>query len=209
MGKTDGDRDEKLPETPGEEELQETPGEEELQETPGEEEKLDKEVPSGEGEQDEETPCGDEEINAVENDVKEEEARPDGGAEEADEEEEEEEESNEVSSGLLTGHVNLLTSLTGQPVPEDHCLFCIPVVGPSTALSNYKFKVNVLPGAHRRGKLAKTAVHLFIMDKACTQREKDLLKATKDQDVGRNLPKSIKITTATSAAHRLKKKGGD
>lgn len=193
-GKTEGDRGEELQETPGGE----------LQETPGGEEEVGKEAASGEG--DEEIPC-DDEINAVENDAKE--ARPDGGAEEADEEEEEEEELNEGSSGLLTGHVNLLTSLTGQPDPQDHCLFCIPVVGPSTALSSYKFKVNVLPGTHRRGKLAKTAVHLFTMDKTCTQREKDLLKATKDQDVGRNLPKSIKITTASTAAHRVKKKGGD
>lgn len=194
LGKTEGDRDEGLRETSGGG-LRETPGEEEVG----------KEVPSGEGE--EEKSCGDDEINAVENDIKEE-TRPDG-AQEGDEEEEEEEESKEASSGLLTGHVNLLTSLTGQPAPEDHCLFCIPVVGPSTALSSYKFKVNVLPGTHRRGKLAKTALHLFTMDKTSTQREKDLLKATKDQDVGRNLPKSIKITTTSTAAHRVKKKGAD
>lgn len=34
---------------------------------------------------------------------------------------------------------NLLTSLTGQPHPEDVLLFAVPVCAPYTALSNYKY----------------------------------------------------------------------
>lgn len=34
---------------------------------------------------------------------------------------------------------DLLTSLTGQPHPEDVLLFAVPVCAPYTALSNYKY----------------------------------------------------------------------
>lgn len=34
---------------------------------------------------------------------------------------------------------DLLTSLTGQPNPEDVLLFAVPVCAPYTALSNYKY----------------------------------------------------------------------
>ncbi|XP_023283292.1 nuclear export mediator factor Nemf-like [Seriola lalandi dorsalis] len=47
---------------------------------------------------------------------------------------------------------NLLTSLTGQPHPEDVLLFAVPVCAPYTALSNYKHKVKLTPGSQKKGK---------------------------------------------------------
>lgn len=69
---------------------------------------------------------------------------------------------------------DLLTSLTGQPNPEDVLLFAVPVCAPYTALSNYKYvhfpcvtpacgaplrtvyfyrhKVKVTPGSQKKGK---------------------------------------------------------
>lgn len=96
----------------------------------------------------------------------------------------------------LSPHINLLTSLTGQPLPEDNLLFCMPVVGPYSALSNFKYKVKIQPGNNKRGKVAKTALHIFTMDKRATQREKDLLKSCKDLDISKNLPANIKMTAA-------------
>lgn len=68
-------------------------------------------------------------------------------------------------------------------------------------------QVKVMPGANRRGKAAKTALHLFTFDKTATQREKDLLKNAKDMDIARNLPGKLKITASNlQSAHKAKKK---
>jgi predicted ribosome quality control (RQC) complex YloA/Tae2 family protein len=106
------------------------------------------------------------------------------------------------SSDTVPPHVRLLDSLTGQPTSEDNLLFCIPVVGPYSSMTNYKFKVKVIPGSNRRGKAAKTALHLFTMDRNISRREKDLLKNAKDMDVSKNLPAKIKITTSVSAVKK-------
>ncbi|EEB20555.1 hypothetical protein Phum_PHUM622580 [Pediculus humanus corporis] len=57
------------------------------------------------------------------------------------------------------------------------------------------------PGTGKRGKAARTAVTMFLKDKNCTQREKDLLKSVKDENLARNLPGKVKI----SAPHLHKK----
>lgn len=90
--------------------------------------------------------------------------------------------------------LKLLNSLTGQPAAEDILLYAIPVVAPYSAISNYKYRVKVMPGSSKRGKAAKTALGLFVNDKTASQREKDLLKSCKDQDLARNLPNKIKMT---------------
>lgn len=38
----------------------------------------------------------------------------------------------------ITADVEMLNSLTGQPLPEDELLFAIPVVAPYNTLINYK-----------------------------------------------------------------------
>ncbi|KOB65691.1 Serologically defined colon cancer antigen 1, partial [Operophtera brumata] len=73
----------------------------------------------------------------------------------------------------------LLSQLTGAPHAEDELLFAVPVVAPYSALLNYKYKVKLTPGTSKRGKAAKTAVQVFLRDKAASNREKDLLKAVK------------------------------
>lgn len=82
---------------------------------------------------------------------------------------------------------NLLSSLTGQPHPEDVLLFAVPVCAPYTALSNYKYvqltfsvykrkseertglnesfvfhrhKVKLTPGSQKKGK-GKNSEYLF------------------------------------------------
>ncbi|KAL7727087.1 hypothetical protein ACLKA6_017363 [Drosophila palustris] len=71
---------------------------------------------------------------------------------------------------------DLLDTLTGQPLEDDELLFAIPVVAPYQALQQYKFKVKLTPGTGKRGKAAKVAINMFSKDKACNNREKDLLK---------------------------------
>lgn len=58
----------------------------------------------------------------------------------------------------------------------------------------FRFKVKLTPGTGKRGKAAKTAVAVFMKDKEITSREKDLLKAVKEELVARNIPGKVKIS---------------
>ncbi|KAF7397649.1 hypothetical protein HZH68_008871 [Vespula germanica] len=90
--------------------------------------------------------------------------------------------------------MDMLDQLTGKPVSEDELLFAVPVVAPYNTLLNYKFKVKLTPGTSTRGKAAKTAIAVFLKDKEVTLREKDLLKAVKEESVVRNIPGKVKIS---------------
>ncbi|XP_012257148.2 ribosome quality control complex subunit NEMF homolog [Athalia rosae] len=98
--------------------------------------------------------------------------------------------------------VDMLDQLTGKPVAEDELLFAVPVVAPYNTLNSYKFKVKMTPGTGKRGKASKTAVAMFLRDRATTPREKDLLKAVKDEVIARNLPGKVKISAPQMQKHR-------
>lgn len=114
-------------------------------------------------------------------------AKPQGGKEDGDEED-------EASEPVVLAEVDMLDSLTGNPLPEDEILFAVPVVAPYIAVHNYKYKVKLTPGTGKRGKGARTALTMFLRDRQATAHEKDLLKAVKDQDLARNIPGSVKVS---------------
>lgn len=99
---------------------------------------------------------------------------------------------------------NLLTSLTGQPHPEDVLLFAVPVCAPYTALTNYKHKVKLTPGAQKKGKAARTAVLNFMKAKEASLREKDLFRSVKDGDLSRNMPGKVKVSAPNLLATKKK-----
>ncbi|KAI8044247.1 ribosome quality control complex subunit NEMF homolog [Drosophila gunungcola] len=101
------------------------------------------------------------------------------------------EDADEVPVG---GDVDVLNSLTGQPLEGDELLFAIPVVAPYQALQNYKFKVKLTPGTGKRGKAAKLALNIFAKEKGCSTREKDLLKSIKEESLARNIPGKVKLS---------------
>lgn len=100
--------------------------------------------------------------------------------------------------------IDMLDQLTGKPVSEDELLFAVPVVAPYNTLFNYKFKVKLTPGTCKRGKAAKVALDVFLKDKEITSREKDLLKAVKDDSIFRNIPGKVKISAPQ--IQKIKKK---
>lgn len=58
----------------------------------------------------------------------------------------------------------------------------------------FRFKVKLTPGTGRRGKAAKTALMMFMKDKSCSLRERDLLKGVKDESLARNIPGKVKLS---------------
>ncbi|XP_047201061.1 ribosome quality control complex subunit NEMF-like isoform X2 [Girardinichthys multiradiatus] len=132
-----------------------------------------------------------------------------GGEEEEEEkppgeqQEEKEDEADQDNPGAEEAE-NLLTSLTGQPHPEDVLLFSVPVCAPYTALSNYKHKVKLTPGSQKKGKAARTAVLSFIKAKDASSREKDLFRSVKDADLSRNMPGKVKVSAPNLLAAKKK-----
>uniref|UniRef100_A0A1A7WC97 Ribosome quality control complex subunit NEMF n=1 Tax=Iconisemion striatum TaxID=60296 RepID=A0A1A7WC97_9TELE len=99
---------------------------------------------------------------------------------------------------------NLLTSLTGQPHPEDVLLFAVPTCAPYTALSNYKYKVKLTPGSQKKGKAARTALLNFTKAREASSREKDLFRSVKDADLSRNMPGKVKVSAPNLLAAKKK-----
>lgn len=97
-------------------------------------------------------------------------------------------------------------SSSGIPVAEDELLFAVPVVAPYNTMANYKFKVKITPGTGKRGKATKTALMMFLGDRGTSQRDKDLLKSVKDQDLARNLPGKVKLSAPHLQKVKAKKK---
>lgn len=62
--------------------------------------------------------------------------------------------------------------------------------------------MKLTPGTGKRGKAAKTAVSMFLKDKTATQREKDLLRAIKDEQLARNLPGKVKLSAPKLQAYK-------
>lgn len=106
----------------------------------------------------------------------------------------------------VSDEVDMIDALTGIPIAEDELMFAVTMIGPYNAMTNYKFKVKVTPGTAKRGKAAKTTLGVFSADRAATTREKDLLKALKDQDVSRNLPGKVKISAPQLQKSKAKAK---
>ncbi|GLV42259.1 Caliban [Carabus blaptoides fortunei] len=102
----------------------------------------------------------------------------------------------------VAADVDMLDSLTGQPVAEDELLFAVPVVAPYNTVLNCKFKVKLTPGTGKRGKASRTAVSMFLRDRTTTQREKDLLRSVKDETLARNLPGKVKVSAPKLQALR-------
>ncbi|XP_066993709.2 ribosome quality control complex subunit NEMF homolog [Anabrus simplex] len=94
----------------------------------------------------------------------------------------------------VAADVDMLDSLTGIPLLEDELLFAVPVIAPYSTLHNYKYKVKLTPGTGKRGKAAKTALNMFLKDRSATQREKDLIRSVKDEDLARNIPGKVKVS---------------
>jgi len=91
-------------------------------------------------------------------------------------------------------NINVLDSLTGCPLDEDILLYAVPVCAPYTCLTSYKYKMKLTPGTGKRGKAAKTAIHMFQTASEASSWEKDLFKNLKDCDISRNIPGKVKVS---------------
>lgn len=106
----------------------------------------------------------------------------------------EENQEDEEEAAQIADDLNIINALTAVPVAEDELLYAVPTCAPYAAMSNFKYKVKLTPGPGKKGKACKTALMLFMADKSASSREKDLLRAVRDQDLARNLPGKVKVS---------------
>ncbi|XP_063613689.1 ribosome quality control complex subunit NEMF-like isoform X2 [Penaeus indicus] len=116
---------------------------------------------------------------------------------------EEDQEEEEEDTPQIADDLNIVNALTAQPVAEDELLYAIPVCAPYSTMANYKYKVKLTPGPGKKGKACKTALALFMGDKTSTTREKDLLRAVRDNDLSKNLPGKVKVSAPN--IHKVRK----
>eukprot|EP01079_Euglenida_sp_SAG-EU17-18_P002970 gene2970-581_t len=62
--------------------------------------------------------------------------------------------------------------------PDDYLLlYALPVCGPTSALSGYKFCCQVLPGTLKKGQVSKAVLHKLVMLPSATEQQLQLIKA--------------------------------
>lgn len=56
---------------------------------------------------------------------------------------------------------NEVDKLTGCPVEDDNLLFAVPVCAPYTSMQSFKYKIKLLPGQGKKGKVTRQALQLL------------------------------------------------
>ena len=59
---------------------------------------------------------------------------------------------------------NEVDKLTGCPVEDDNLLFAIPVCAPYTSMQTFKYKIKLLPGQGKKGKVTRQALQLLVQN---------------------------------------------
>mmetsp|Transcript_4509 Transcript_4509/g.8679 ORF Transcript_4509/g.8679 Transcript_4509/m.8679 type:complete len:1337 (+) Transcript_4509:102-4112(+) len=115
-----------------------------------------------------------------------------------------------------------ISKLTSKPFPEDVILHAIPVCAPYSTLSQYKYRVKLVPGNLKRGKAAKQCLEIFLhnhnnnsnSDKskevednnAFNSRCIDLIKAINDNEWVQAICGDVKISSAGASKVMKKSK---
>lgn len=72
--------------------------------------------------------------------------------------------------------------LSGSLLPDDVFMYAVPVVGPYTALRNFKYKVKLTPGTLKKGKARQTAIEGWTRSKDVSEKEKGLIRGLGDAE---------------------------
>ncbi|ORX85024.1 hypothetical protein BCR32DRAFT_230078 [Anaeromyces robustus] len=77
----------------------------------------------------------------------------------------------------------MLDELTGQPDAKDELLYAIPVCAPWSCLQKYKYRVKLLPGSVKKGKLVRSITSNFVQMPKALDREKELLMSVHENEM--------------------------
>jgi len=86
-----------------------------------------------------------------------------------------------ITEDILQDNVDLIDSLTGNPLSQDVLLFAVPVCAPISSTQNYKYKIKLTPGNLRKGKACKAAISSFLH--STVGRERDVIKSIPENEI--------------------------
>lgn len=92
--------------------------------------------------------------------------------------------------------ISELDKLTGVPHRSDTLLFAIPMLAPYSTIQTYKYKVKVMPGTMKRGRVQKTIKDLFVKNAKESKLETQLIKSVPDTDMTMVLVNNCKVAAA-------------
>lgn len=91
--------------------------------------------------------------------------------------------------------IDELDKITGCPYPDDELLYAVPVCGPYSSLTRYKFRVKLTPGTAKKGKCCKQAVEVFLSGRDASADEKYLIKGLTDPEMVAVMIGDVKLST--------------
>ncbi|CAG9334530.1 unnamed protein product [Blepharisma stoltei] len=94
-------------------------------------------------------------------------------------------------------------TLTGNPLPEDTLLYCIPMCAPHNATGTYKYRIKLMPGSLKKGKAVNMITFTWLNLENITDTEKQLIKSMSETEITTVL--LGKCTIATPGAQKLQK----
>jgi hypothetical protein len=108
------------------------------------------------------------------------------------------------------GEPNELAALTGRPLDDDRLMYALPHCAPYSALSDYKFKLKLMPGNSRKGAVTKTAIEVFSRPNVANPAQKALVRACDPPMWHAVLLSDVRVAAAGlhGAGKRRKGKGG-
>ena len=108
-----------------------------------------------------------------------------------------------------TGYpLDLIDALTGRPVESDKLQFALAVCGPYSALVDYKYRVKLLPGSQKRGKLVQAAVALWMRTAGGREGERDMIRGMREDEAMGALCANVKIAAGMAGEKGKKRKTG-
>ena len=102
--------------------------------------------------------------------------------------------------------ISELDKLTGLPSRKDTLLFGVPMLAPYSTIQSFKYKVKIMPGTQKRGRVQKTIKDLFVKIAKESKIETQQVKSIPDTDMVMVLVNNCKVAAAGLTAIQQQKK---
>ena len=92
--------------------------------------------------------------------------------------------------------ISEIDKLTGAPHRNDTLIFALPMLAPYQTIQTNKYKVKIMPGTMKRGRVQKDIKDLFYKNAKDSKVETQYIKSINDQDMTMTLINGCKIAAA-------------
>ncbi len=108
--------------------------------------------------------------------------------------------------------LDLIDALTGRPHDSDSLQFALCVCAPLSALVGYQYRVKLLPGSQKKGKVVQAAVSLWSRAAGGREAEREMIRGMREDEAMGVLCANVKVAAGMAGEQgkkRPKKEAGD